>query len=50
MNLLWVVVGPEDATSLTVPQPPTGFENGDATLDVSLSLGRPAPDGEGYEA
>jgi hypothetical protein len=49
-NLLWVVVGREDATSLTVPQPPTGFEAGDATLDVSLWLGRPAPDSEGYEA
>jgi hypothetical protein len=49
-TLLWVVVGPEDATSLTVPQPPTGFEAGDTILDVSLWLGRPAPDGEGYEA
>jgi hypothetical protein len=49
-TLLWVVTGPEDATSLTVPQPPTGFEAGDTTLDVSLLLGRPAPSGEAYEA
>jgi hypothetical protein len=49
-TLLWVVTGPEDATSLTVPQPPTGFEAGDTTLDVSLLLGRPSPSGEAYEA
>jgi hypothetical protein len=49
-TLLWVVTGPEDATSLTVPQPPTGFEAGDTILDVSLLLGRPAPNGETYEA
>jgi hypothetical protein len=49
-NLLWVVVGPEDATSLTVPQPPTGFEASYTPLDVNLRLGRLAPDGEGYEA
>jgi hypothetical protein len=48
--LIWVVVGPEDATSLTVPQPPTGFEVTYTPLDVSLWLGRPAPDGEAYEA
>lgn len=48
--LLWVVVGPEDATSLTVPQPPTGFEIDYTPLDLRLWLGRPAPDGEGYEA
>lgn len=49
-NLLWIVVGPEDATSLTVPQPPTGSDSGGATLDVSLWLTRPRPDGDSYES
>jgi hypothetical protein len=49
-SLLWIVVGPEDATSLTVPQPPPGFVPDATTLDVSLWLTRPAPDGKGYQA
>jgi hypothetical protein len=49
-DLVWLVIGPEDATSLTVPQPPTGFEGGSATLEVSLWLRRPAVDGDSNES
>lgn len=49
-QLLWIVTGPEDATSLTVPQPPSGFDTGGATLDMNLWLGRLAPDGDTLEA
>ncbi len=47
-KLLWVVVD-RRTRPLAVSQPPTGFEASGATLELTLSLGHPAPDREGYE-
>lgn len=47
--LVWRITGPVDATSITIPQPPTGFGAQGVTLDATLELHRVAPGGVYFE-
>lgn len=51
---LWFVtgplIGPDPNASITIPAPPTGFENGGAGLDLLLRLSREVAGMEGIQA